>query len=330
MGNILSLVRSDLADFTGYSSAAKENAGFCSSIKLDANESPWPSFGSVSSLCNPNRYPEPQPAALRARMAVAWGVKSEQILLTCGSDQGIDILIRLFCAAGQDSILVCPPTFSMYAVYARLQGAQALFVPLLEDGQLNLAAISETATNRTKLIFIPAPNAPMGHAMDKDRILDLCAQRDGKSLVIIDEAYAEFSKEPDGFLPMLDDVSNLVILRTLSKAHALAGERIGCVIASQAVIEALAKVVPPYPLAQSAIRAAMDSFSSTGLAQTARRVETLQSEKGYLAEKLAGVEGVKRIYPSETNFLFIETNGAKVFMERLPKIQIILLFNTRQ
>jgi histidinol-phosphate/aromatic aminotransferase/cobyric acid decarboxylase-like protein len=115
-------------------------------------------------------------------MAAAWSVRPEQLLLTCGSDQGIDVLLRLFCMAGQDSILVCPPTFSMYAVYARLQGAEVLSVPLMGNGQLDMASILETATDRTKLVFIPAPNAPMGHAMNKDDILALCAKRDGKAL----------------------------------------------------------------------------------------------------------------------------------------------------
>ncbi|MCL2505910.1 MAG: histidinol-phosphate transaminase [Alphaproteobacteria bacterium] len=322
MSGILSLVRSDLAGFAGYSSAAKESDGFELSIKLDANESPWLPFGEVSSLCPVNRYAEPQPAALHARMSAAWGINPQQLLLTCGSDQGIDILLRLFCTAGLDEILVCPPTFSMYEVYARLQGAKVLSVPLLENGQLDMTAIFRTITNRTKLIFIPAPNAPMGHAMNKDDILALCAERNGKSLIVVDEAYAAFSNDPDGVVPVLGKIPNLVILRTLSKAYALAGERVGCVIGEPKIIEALSAIIPPYPLAQSAVRAALDTLSPTGLAQTISRLKILKSEKKYLAEKLYEAEGVVRIYPSETNFLFVETTGAKDFMERLRRFGI--------
>jgi len=319
---MLSLVRPDLQGFGGYSSAAKEATGAPPAIKLDANESPWPPFGAMAALCAPHCYADPQPRALRERMAACWGVDADEILTSAGSDQSIDALIRLFCRAGVDEILVCPPTFSMYQVYAQLQGAKTLFVPLLENGQLDLPAIEKTATANTKLIFIPTPNAPLSSAMNKDDFLKLCAMREGQSVVIADEAYVEFSDEPQGFAPYLNKVPNLIVLRTLSKAHALAGERVGCAIAPKAVITALSAVLPPYPLAASAVRASLDALSAAGLAQSASRRKIIVAERERMSRELLKAAGVRRIGPSQTNFLFVETDDADAFMTRLRRFDI--------
>lgn len=317
MSDIMSLIRSDLAGFTGYSSAAKESANASPAAKLDANECPWPPFGPMAGLCSPNRYGEPQPAALRARMAAHWGVDPDEILTTCGSDQGIDVLMRLFCAAGRDNILICPPTFVMYVNYAKLQGASVLSVPLTPEGRLDVSGIAQMADDRTKLIFIPTPNAPTGLKMETDDLLALCAARDGKSVIVADEAYVEFADDTKGMAPYLNKAPNLVLLRTLSKAHALAGERVGCIIAPQKLIAALSGVVPPYPISQSAVRAALDALSPEGLAQSAAYRETIRAERALMARKLATAADVVRVYPSQGNFLFLETKDAAAFMARL-------------
>lgn len=322
MSDILSLIREDLRDFAGYSSAAKEASGMAPAFKLDANESPWPPFGSVAALCPVQSYAENQPLALRQRLAAVWGIDQDEILLTTGSDQGIDALIRLFCRAGQDSILVCPPTFSMYEVYATLQGARTLSVPLDQSGKLDLTGIKKTADKTTKLVFIPAPNAPTGRLMDRGDILALCKALEGQSIVVVDEAYAEFSDCPDGFLLDLNTITNLVILRTLSKAYALAGERVGCVIAPKKLIVTLRAIVPPYPLAQSAIRAALDVLSPCGLAQSEQYRTTIKLERERMRTLLSSAEGVRDIYPSQGNFLLLLTNDATAFLRRLARFDI--------
>lgn len=324
MSNPLQLVRPDLRDFAGYSSAASEQGGRAPTpaIKIDANEFPYVPFGPVASLCAVNRYAEPQPVALKARLAALWGVKEDQILLTSGSSQGIDLLIRLFCRAGQDEVLICPPTFGLYQIYAALQGAKTLAVPLREDGQLDLATIGQKATSATKLAFIPTPNAPLGHAMNKDDLLTLCAQRDGQSLIVADEAYAEFSDDPHGLLDNLDRQPNLVILRTLSKAYALAGERIGCVIAAPDIIRMLQRIAPAYPLAQSAVRAALDALSPAGLAQSQAQIARVRQERARLHEALSQDKRILRLAPSEGNFLFLETGDAPDFLATLARFGI--------
>lgn len=319
---LLSLIRSDLQGFTGYSSAAGEAAGVAPSVKVDANESPWPPFGRLATQCNVNRYAEPQPLALRARMAAMWSVSVDQIILTAGSSQAIEILIRLFCAAGQDEVLVCPPTFSMYEVYARIQGARILCAPLAKNGQLDLAAIEQTATDQTKIIFIPTPNAPMGHTMDRTDILKLCALRGGKSVIVADEAYAEFSDSPDGMIGDLSSTPNLVVLRTLSKAYGLAGERVGCAVGPSELISALQAIISPYPLAQSAVQAALDVLSPAGLALAQQRIALVCKERERLAQRLRTCESVQTIYPSQGNFLLLQTSNAAAFLNRLRRFDI--------
>jgi histidinol-phosphate aminotransferase/imidazoleglycerol-phosphate dehydratase/histidinol-phosphatase len=303
------LMRPDLRNLAPYSSARMEARG-AAAIALDANENPFPSFGAWAEACGGNRYPEPQPAALRARLAALWNVAPERILQTRGSDEGIDLLIRLFCRAGEDEILICPPTFGMYEVYAEIQGARVLRAPLREkDGHLDLPAIEKTATENTKLIFIPSPNAPMGHAMRVADILELAKRRDGQSLIVIDEAYVAFSDAPDGFVPHLKEIPNLVILRTLSKAQALAGERFGAVIAPPDIIARLQQIQAPYPLPQSTIKIVGEALSPAGTIEASTRIALLKSERERLRRLLKDSPAVKRIYSSEANFLLIEVSN---------------------
>jgi histidinol-phosphate aminotransferase/imidazoleglycerol-phosphate dehydratase/histidinol-phosphatase len=299
------LMRPDLRALAGYSSARTE-ATFEASIALDANESP----------CAPHRYPDPQPALLRQRLAAFYGATPEQLLLGRGSDEGIDLLMRLFCRAGQDEIVICPPTFGMYEVYAAIQGAKTLRAPLTKDWQLDGPAITKASTPNTKLIFIPSPNAPMGHLMKREDILALCKARAEQSLIVIDEAYVEFAN-PQGLIPELRNHPNLVILRTLSKSHALAGERIGAVVGAPELIGALQKVQAPYPLAQSSIAAALDALSPNGLVQSAERRKLLVAERARLMKLLPQSPYVKGVFPSDANFILVETKDPKTFLAKL-------------
>jgi histidinol-phosphate aminotransferase len=316
------LMRPDLRGLAGYSSAKNEAGDDGASITLDANESPWPPFGPIAAYCAPHRYPDPQPEALRQRLAAVYGAKTEQILLGRGSDEGIDLLTRLFCRAGKDEVLVCPPTFGMYKVYAEIQGAKLIKVPLNKKWQLDVKAILKACTTNTKLIFVPSPNAPMGHLMKRGDIIALCKARAGKSLIVVDEAYIEFTDTPEGLIPAIADYPNLVILRTMSKSHALAGERVGAIIAIPEMIPALQKLQAPYPLTQSSIRAALDALSPNGLVQSTERRRLLVSERQRLAKLLPKSPHVVSIFPSDANFLLVQTENAKNFMQQLLRYGI--------
>jgi histidinol-phosphate aminotransferase len=316
------LIRADLRDFVPYHSARDEAGDFTPSISLDANEFPWPPFG-LGGQCNANRYPEPQPTALLSRLAALWDVKAEQILLGRGSDEGIDVIVRLLCAAGRDNILVCPPTYGIYEVAAKVQGAGVVIVPLKCDGQLDMGAIKAACTPETKLIFIPSPNVPMGHMMRRDDLLELCKTRLSTSLIVIDEAYIEFTDTPEGMLPELKDQSNLVVLRTLSKAHALAGERIGAVIADCEIIVHLRKIQAPYPLTQTGIRAALDTLSPNGLVQSADRRRLLVQERERISALLTQSTQVIKVFPSIANFLLVQTKDSAAFMKQMRQFGIL-------
>ncbi len=179
------LMRPDLRAFVPYRSARSESGAH--PISIDANEFPWPPFSPIATRWKPNRYPEAQPPELLRRVAAIWNAEPDCILLGRGSDEGIDTLLRLFCRAGLDQVLICPPTYGMYKVAAAVQGAEVLEVPLTRDRQLDVAAIGKTCTATTKLIFIPSPNAPMGHLMGRADMRSLCDARAGQSLIVVDE-----------------------------------------------------------------------------------------------------------------------------------------------
>lgn len=318
------LVRPDLRDLASYSSASTESGGFVPSIEIDANESPWPPFGSVAKFFKPHRYIDhQQPAALMERLAAEWGVKPDELMVGRGSDEAIDMLTRLFCCAGEDQVLICPPTFAMYEFSAQLQGVEVLKVPLNSEWQLDVSAILAACTPKTKLIYVPSPNAPMGHLMRREDILAICTARAEQSLIIVDEAYIAFTNDSAGLVPLQADHPNLVILRTLSKSHALAGERVGAVLGSPELVGRLRRILAPYPLAQSTVHTVMDALSPNGLIQAAEYRRVLVTERERVAALLLQSPHVVKVFPSVTNFLLIEVKDPKAAMQLLMKHGIL-------
>ncbi len=330
MSWLTNLMRPDLRDMAAYSSARTEAKGFTPQIGVNANEFPWPSFGIASTYCKTNIYPDPQPEALIERLAAYWGVLKDSVLITRGSDEGIDVLIRMFCNAGTDEILTCPPTYGMYEIAARIQNAKTLKVPLTPKWQLDLDGILSSCTPQTKLIFVPSPTAPLGHLLNRDDILALCRARAEKSLVVIDEAYVEFTDSPEGFLRDLPNVPNLVVLRTLSKAHALAGERVGVVIGQPDLIASLRKILAPYPLTQTSVRAAMDALSPCGLIQSAERRKIIVNERERMAKLLLQSPHIVSVFPSVANFILAKTKDAKAVMQQLQRFGILARDRSRE
>jgi histidinol-phosphate aminotransferase/imidazoleglycerol-phosphate dehydratase/histidinol-phosphatase len=318
------LVRPDLLSIPVYSSAVVEAGGYVPPIKIDANENPWPPFGSISKLVKPNRYIEQQqPPELLQRLAIEWSVSPDQMMLGRGSDEGIDMLIRLCCVAGQDNIIICPPTFAMYDYSAKLQNAAIIKVPLTNKWQLDVAGITKAITPNTKLIFFPSPHAPMGHLMKRDDVMALLKATAEKVLVVVDEAYIAFSDDPKGMVSELKNHTNLVILRTLSKAYALAGERIGAVIAHPEITAKLRGILAPYPLPQSSVRAALDALSPNGLVDGAEHRKILVAERKRLEKLLPQSPFVESIFPSDANFLLVKVKNPAEVLETLKRAGIL-------
>lgn len=317
------ILRADLRRFAGYRSARSE--GLDGTIWLNANESPWPAPADPGGQCR--RYPEPQPAALRAAMASLHGVRSGQVLLGRGSDEGIDLLLRAFCAPGRGAVVVAPPVFGMYAVCARLHGARVVEVPL-RDGEAGftarLDAIADAAlAAEASLVFLCSPGNPTGEAIALAGIAALAARLRGRAMVAVDEAYAEFGAQPSA-AGLLRSHDNIAVLRTLSKAHALAALRVGCVLSGEDVVEALRRCQAPYPLPQPCVAAALAGLSPAALARTAARVATVRGERARMHERLAGLPGVRRAYPSQGNFLLVRFADADAALQRLLAAGVVV------
>jgi histidinol-phosphate aminotransferase len=297
--NPVELARPEIRALKPYASARAlaDSAG----ILLNANENPWPPAGDGG--LGLNRYPDPQPAELRRRLANYYGIQPEQLLITRGSDEGIDLLIRAFCRASQDAVLTCPPCFGMYALSARIQGAEVIEVPLIEaagDWQLDTAGI--LAAKPARLYFLCSPNNPTGNRIEAEQVLELCRQVAGHGLVVIDEAYIEFCDQPS-LATRLAEQANLVVLRTLSKAFGLAGCRIGALIADAAIVELLKRIIAPYPLPTPSICSALAALDHTDdlEAQLAR----LAANKARLVERLQNHPAIRDCWPGQANFVLI-------------------------
>ena len=289
-------------------------------IRLDANENPYSPL--VAGQPTINRYPDPQPAGLRQRLADLYGVAPASLWVARGSDDAIDLLIRAFCRAGQDSIAIVEPTFSAYAQFARVQGAAVITARLTDDFAFDADALLATVIPaKPKLLFLCTPNNPTGTAIDPADIRRIAAALPD-TLVVIDEAYGEFCDAPS---LAAEATGNLVVLRTLSKAYGLAGARIGCAIASPEIIDLIARVSPPYPLPTPSIAAALDALGPERMPVHAARIERLLSDRAALAAELTQVPEINLVR-SGGNFLFLEVDDPADLARRLAAAAVRVRF----
>ena len=310
------VLREDLRDFAGYASARLQAVE--AAIRLDANESPWPSAADVPARLR--CYPEPQPRALATALAQLHGVTPERVLVTRGSDEGIDLLLRATCAPGRGAIVTTPPTFGMYAVCARLHGARVLEVPLLDGGdgfRADLDAVGDAVlASGARLVFLCSPGNPTGDVVPLAGIAVLARRLAGSALVVVDEAYGEYAGVASAAsLPEAAD--NIVVLRTLSKAHALAGARIGCVIAPPPIVAALRRCQAPYPLPAPSVAAALSALAPDARARTQARVRRIRAARDRLAARLRTLPAVRRVDASGGNFLLLRLVDADAAIARL-------------
>ncbi|EJN6830101.1 histidinol-phosphate transaminase, partial [Vibrio cidicii] len=253
------LARKSVQQLTPYLSARR--IGGCGDVWLNANESPFDNEYRTD-FTRLNRYSECQPKGLIAAYAAYAGVAPEQTLTSRGADEGIELLIRAFCEPGQDAILYCPPTYGMYSVSAETIGVERKTVPLTADWQLNLNEI-EANLDKVKLVFVCSPNNPTGNLVKREDIITLLEMTKDRAIVVMDEAYIDFCPEAST-VSLLNEYSNLAILRTLSKAFALAGLRCGFTLANEELINVLLKVIAPYPVPVPVAEIAMQALSEAG------------------------------------------------------------------
>lgn len=307
--NIEQLARANVRALTPYQSARR--LGGNGDVWLNANEFPLPVPFELSQQTL-NRYPECQPKLVIERYAAYAGLNPEQVLVSRGADEAIELIMRAFCEPGQDAILFCPPTYGMYSVSAETIGIEYRTVPALADWQLNLPAIADQLEG-VKVVYLCSPNNPTGNLINQDDIRQLLAMTAGKALVVADEAYIEFCPQAT-LTGWLKDYPNLVILRTLSKAFALAGLRCGFALANPPVIDLLMKVIAPYPLATPVADVAGQALSEQGIALMREHVAQLNDNRSWLLAELAKLACVEQVFASETNYVLARfTDSPEVF-----------------
>lgn len=296
--SVLDLARPDIRTLQPYEHAKWESA----LERLHANELPWRAPGDATDA-GLNRYPEPQPAALVARLAELYQTERNRLLACRGSDEAIDLLVRAFCRAGLDSVVVTPPTFGMYAVAARIQGAGIEAVPLRTPAfGLDAAAVLDACRRNVKLVFLCSPNNPTGNLLAESELLQVIEGTAGRAIVVVDEAYVEFAGAPS-LARLLPRWPHLVVLRTLSKAYGLAGARCGALLADPEVIALVRRILPPYAIPQTTVEAVAKLLGPAQMAAAGARMEVLRAERERLAAALTASARTERVWPSDANFL---------------------------
>jgi len=295
---IIQLVRPLVRDIAPYRSARDDFEDFESKkIFLDANENPYTNVA--------NRYPDPLQRQLKRVLAKVKGIRDDQILLGNGSDEVLDLIFRTFCEPSQDEVILLPPTYGMYAVLAELNKVKAVLVPLNEEFELDLEAIMSKVNENTKVIFVCSPNNPSGNAIPMPQIQRLLDQFSG--LVVVDEAYIDFSSKGSA-LCFLDDYPRLMICQTFSKAYGLAGIRLGIGMANPFIIKYFNKIKPPYNINTLTQKMALATLNDSSDVQS--QVKALIFERQQMEKRLLSFDFVKKIYPSDANFLLVEVDDA--------------------
>ncbi|SJZ47312.1 histidinol-phosphate aminotransferase [Vibrio cincinnatiensis] len=294
------LARKQVQALTPYLSARR--IGGCGDVWLNANESPFDNEYKTD-FARLNRYSDCQPKALIQAYADYAGVSPQQVLTSRGADEGIELLIRAFCEPNEDAILYCPPTYGMYAISAETFGVERKTVPLTTDWQLDLATI-EASLDNVKLVFVCSPNNPTGNLVKREDIIALLEMTKDCAIVVMDEAYIDFCPEAST-VDLLEDYPNLAILRTLSKAFALAGLRCGFTLANASIIDVLLKVIAPYPVPVPVAEIATQALSEAGLARAKFQVLDLNANRAYLQVGLQMIEGIT-VFEGWGNYLLVQ------------------------
>jgi histidinol-phosphate aminotransferase len=298
--DINELQRENIKNLKPYSTARDEYKGQAS-VFLDANEN---SYGSPLEK-NYNRYPDPLQLDLKDAISKIKGVPIENTFLGNGSDEAIDLLYRAFCEPGKDNVIILPPTYGMYEVSANINNVEIRKINLLPNFQLDLDGIAEAVDENTKLIFICSPNNPTGNSIVRTDIETVLANF--KGLVVIDEAYINYAKQRT-FIKELTEYPNLVVMQTFSKAWGLAALRLGMAFAARPIIDVLNKVKPPYNINQATQDIALEALQNIGQVNDWIKITVEEREK--LSANLLELNTVKKVYPSDANFILVEVDDA--------------------
>ncbi|WP_108804479.1 histidinol-phosphate transaminase [Aquimarina sp. Aq107] len=316
--NINNIIRENVKGLKPYSSARDEYVSDGSAmIFLDANENPYEN--------GVNRYPDPQQRSLKEVLAAQKGVDTNNILLGNGSDEVLDLLFRAFCEPKVDNVITLPPTYGMYNVLANTNDVQNKKVLLNDNFEPNVSKILDTVDQQTKIIFLCSPNNPTGNSFSEDSIAQIL--ENFKGLVVIDEAYIDFSSKKSWILK-ISEYPNLVITQTLSKAYGMAGIRLGLCYASEEIINILNKIKPPYNVNELTQKRALDRVKDVN--KIKEEVANILKERDFMIDSLEDIQFVKEIYKTDANFVLIQVDNANVRYDQLLKQGIVIRNRTTQ
>ena len=323
--NLEKIIRPEILSLQNYFSNSLDCKKKNAYTYLDSNLNPYEPYSHSTNVAGCNRYIDQQPKDLLSTLSQLYKICNDSILLTHGSDEGIDIIIKTFCKAYEDSIIICPPTFSMYKIFAQIQAANVIEVPLnAQQGyQLNVEKILASITPKTKLIFIPNPNAPMGHLISSDDIIKICNSCCDTTMVVVDEAYIEFSSTKS-FVNLDSKPENLICLRTLSKAYSMAGLRLGSIIAHPELINVFRKVLAPYPHTVPGVNIALEALSSEGQLRANKNIAEIIAQRNFLAGELSKLVNVTKIFPSQANYLLCQFTNIENALNACKRAKFII------
>ena len=314
--NIKSLLRENIRNLVPYRSARDD---FNEGLLLDANEN---SLGApIRNQLDLHRYPSPTQDALRKKIAAWRRIDFENIFLGVGSDEPIDLIIRMFCEPGRDSILTTPPTYGMYKVAANINNVKVKEVLLTPNFHLQVDEILKTANAHSKILFLCSPNNPTANSLKKTDILKLITQFPG--IVVLDEAYIDFS-EQESMAELVQQYQNLIVLQTFSKSFGLAGIRLGVAISNPEIIEVMLKVKAPYNINKLTADLALKAFDQMQVMKI--NLEKIIEERDYVAEQLSYAEDVEKVYPSDSNFLLFKIKNALKIYQKLAQKGVIVRY----
>ena len=314
--NINNLVRANIKALKPYSSARDEFKG-TADVFLDANENP---FGEL------NRYPDPQQSKIKEKLSAIKSVETNQIFIGNGSDEVIDLAFRIFCEPGKDKVLTFTPTYGMYDVSANINNIEVIKQPLINDFQINLNQLQPYLDfEDVKIIFICSPNNPTGNSINTEDIEYIIENFNG--IVIVDEAYIDFSSQAS-FIKNINKYNNLIVSQTFSKAWGLAGVRVGVAYASEAIVALYNRVKPPYNVSTLNQEAVLECLNNQS--EVSKNIDIILSERTKLKDALNQLDIVKKIYPTDANFLLVEVDNAdKTYQYLIDKKVIIRNRNTQ-
>ena len=316
--NIQDLIRPTIKALKPYSSARDEFQGNSDDmVFLDANENPFEN--------GVNRYPDPQQRTVKNLLSKIKNIPQQNILLGNGSDEVLDLIFRAFCEPNQDNIITLPPTYGMYSVLANINAIDIKSVQLDDDFQPKVDAILNIANSNSKLLFLCSPNNPTGNSFEAKSIERLV--KEFKGIVVIDEAYIDFSNE-ESWASRLNEFPNLIVTQTLSKAYGMAGIRLGICYASNEIISILNRIKPPYNVNELTQQKAISQLDKQQLTQ--QQVADILNERKLLVDKLESVKYISKIYPSDANFILAKVDDATTRYNQLIEKGIVIRNRTTQ